>query len=447
MIRCVIVGDAVLLLLCFTLPIAMSQEPLPIPPPSPPLLATVGSDAITGADWVASLKAFHGAQALRFLIEERLVIQEAHRLGITISGSDIEAQIARLKTQYPNERAFEKMLHERGISLNALRREIKKDLLLDRIVDKLAKISDEDVKAYYEAHITEYLKPARRDVYAITAGDIRTAAEAYERLAHEEFATVAEELSIDKHAAEGGHWGWVSAADLEPEELRTKIFNLELNKLTEPVEIGEKVYVLKVIGEQPGSQITLIEATPAIREKLRTQRGINRNSVMRGIIGRASITINQPEYAYLMDEYERARQTQVMVDGRLLELDTPPFVVAQTQRMVVPAEPVLEAMGAEVRWWPPPNQTLQIIRGNKELRLVVGGTEAHVLTDGKLEITAVDQPPVLDKNGVVFVAPRWVVEQLGGSLDWSAAEGILKIKSVKEEPAGQSEPGIRPTSG
>jgi hypothetical protein len=100
-------------------------------------------------------------------------------------------------------------------------------------------------------------------------------------------------------------------------------------------------------------------------------------------------------------------------------------VILGSGRMVVPAKPVLEAIGASVEWFAS-TQTMRVRKGDTEL-LVAIGTPLAIVNGQQVDI---DQPPV-KRDGVLFVAPRWVVEQLGGSLLWSPTEYALEIKSTK----------------
>jgi foldase protein PrsA len=392
-------------------------------------MATVGPDAIQADEWLATLKAFWGAEALRKCIEERLVVQEAHRLGVAASGADIEGQLARVKAEYPNTGAFTAMLQQRGVSENALRREIKTQLLLDRIVAKQAKITDAAVESYYQAHLPEYVKPTRIELFGITAPDMRTAAQAYERLAHDEFPVVAKEMSADEHAAEGGFWGWMTKQDLQPETLQVAAFALEVGKYTEPLEVGDKGYVLWVKSKEPGSAVTLVEAAPGIREKLLAELGLSREAVLRGILRRAKIDVAGSGYAFLQAEYDRAKEMRIFVDGQLLTLPAPPYTVPATKRTLAPASALVKALGAEAKWWEE-TKTLQVIKGDLQLLMALDSPLAKVIrgTDG--EDATLEQAPQM-REGVLFVPPKWVVEQLGGSILFSPEDYALKIRSVK----------------
>lgn len=426
-------------LMCIVVPVVANvpswgQEPPEPPAPAPPPMATVNGEAIAPDAWVSTLKAFWGAEALRDLIEERLLIQEVHRLGLTITATEIDQRITQMKAEYPTEAAFQAMLRERGIGLNTLKREVKREMLLQKIVDKQAQITDEDVKAYYDSHLHEFSQPTRVHLYGITTNERRDALVATERLlANEDFGTVAADLSVDEHAAEGGYWGRLAADEVEPEAVRIAAFALDAGARSEPIEVDGKHYVLWVKEREPGSQISLTEARTDIASRLRAQRGITPEAVRRGIIRRAKVSIEDPAFAFLADEYEKAKHIQVVVDGSVLDLAQPP-VILKSARMVVPAKPVLEAVGASVEWFPS-TQTLRAKKGETEVLVAIDTTVGIV---NKQQVT-IDQPPVM-RDGVVFVSPRWIVEQLGGSVDWSPTEYALKIKSTKAPESETSGP-------
>lgn len=410
-----------------------AQTPPEAPPAAPPPMATVNGEAIAPDAWVSTLKAFWGAEALRDLIEERLIIQEAHRLGVTITAAEIDQRLTQMKADYPTEKAFQAMLRKRGIGVNTVKRELKREILLQKIVDRQAKITDQDVKAYYDSHLGEFSQPTRVDLYGITTNDHRAAVMAAERLANEDFATVAADLSVDEHAAEGGFWGSLAADEVEPEAVRIAAFALDAGARSEPIQVGDKYYVVWVKEREPGSQVSFTEARSGIAEKLRAQRGITPEAVRRGIIRRANIAIDDPAFAFIAPEYERAKHIQVMVDGSTLDLEQAP-VILKSERMVVPAKPVLEALGASVEWFPS-TQTLRVKKGETEV-LVAVDTAVAIVNGAQVTI---DQAPV-NRDGVVFVSPRWVVEQLGGAVLWSPTEYALKISSTRAPESEAVEP-------
>jgi len=439
--RTLLVALTSLALATLVTPLTLAQpapaRPTPAPPPPPPL-ATVNGEAVTRGQWESLLSEDYGAKALRELIEERVIVQEAHRLRISVVAAEIDRRIAQMKTDYPDDAAFDAMLRDRGLSLAGLKREVKRDLLLGKIVDLMAKVTDEQVAGYYRSHAGEFSKPTRVHLFMITTDDPRSAFLAAERLAkNEDFAAVAKDLSKDQFAEKGGDRGWVAAEEVEPETVRVAAFALEPGARSEPIEAGGKVYVLWAKERQPGSVVALANAREEIRERLRAEKGASPKSVLNGLLARATVTVSDPALASVAEAIEKAKQIQVVVDDKPLELERPPFR-AKSGRLMVPAKPLLRAIGATMKWWPD-TRTLQITKGDREVWLA---PESQVAIVDKTQKVTIDQPPIM-KEGVLYVTPRWLVEQLGGTTAWSAEENTLKVKSAK--PAPKEEPFPSPT--
>ncbi|MCR4400727.1 MAG: copper amine oxidase N-terminal domain-containing protein, partial [Syntrophomonadaceae bacterium] len=117
---------------------------------------------------------------------------------------------------------------------------------------------------------------------------------------------------------------------------------------------------------------------------------------------------------------------RVTVDGELLQLDQQPLVV--DGRTLVPARPLLEALGAEVEW-NGPTQTVTAITDRHRLVLRVGFDTASV--DGRP--VTVYPPPVL-VNGRVLLPLRFAAQALGASVAWDAATRTAIITSAPATP-------------
>ncbi len=435
--RVLLVAVTSLALAALLTPLTLAQ---PAPAPlAPPPLATINGDAITRGQWESFLGDAYGAKALRELIEDRLVVQEAHRLKIVVVAAEVDQRITQMRADYPDDAAFEAMLRDRGISLQGLKHEVKQQLLLGKIVDTMARVTDEQIAAYYQVHLAEFSKPTRVHLYAISTDDPRAAYLAAERLAkNEEFAAVAKELSKDEFAEKGGDRGWVSAEEVQPEAVRVAAFALEPGARSEPIEAAGEVYVLWIKERQPGFVVALADARDQIRDRLRAEKGLSPQSVLNGLIARATIKVNDPPLASVAEALEKVKQVHVVVDDKPLELDRAPFRT-KAGRLMVPAKPLLRAIGATMKWWPD-TRTLQVTKGDQEVWLA---PESQIAIVNKTQKATIDQPPIM-KDGVLYVAPRWLVEQLGGSVAWSAEENTLKVKSVR--PAPTEEPFPSPSA-
>jgi tetratricopeptide (TPR) repeat protein len=137
--------------------------------------------------------------------------------------------------------------------------------------------SDEQVRAYYEAHREEFGKPSVHLRTVFVSRD-ETARESMEELRAElaadgDFAAAAKEHSTDWAAEKGGDRGWVSKGDLR-EDLQQAAFGLESGQVSKLIEDDTHYWILKVDERR---EVTPLEAVrfsvvTAIEEEQRVEK-------------------------------------------------------------------------------------------------------------------------------------------------------------------------------
>lgn len=140
-------------------------------------LIRVGGHALTAFDFKAAFEiaksayphnemqdpaAFESAQSrlLNQLTEELILLERADELGISITESEIDAAVSKLKKDYPDE-VFEETLLEYAVSYETWKKRLRIRLIVEKVVEAELKdhvsISAEDILSYYETHYR--LKP------------------------------------------------------------------------------------------------------------------------------------------------------------------------------------------------------------------------------------------------------------------------------------------------
>jgi peptidyl-prolyl cis-trans isomerase SurA len=104
-------------------------------------------------------------EILELIIDEILFTQEAIKKGIQVSDAEIQQFITSLRNQYGSAEAFEQALKAEGYTLDSFRKEKKKTLLLQRLIEqKFGQeliITDEEVSQFYRENRDEF--PGRSD--------------------------------------------------------------------------------------------------------------------------------------------------------------------------------------------------------------------------------------------------------------------------------------------
>ena len=96
-------------------------------------------------------------------IVRELVHQEGKAAKVEIDPNEVENAVKGVMEPYKNKEDFEKALKARGLTADELRNSIEVDLIAKHLIDGQVrgkiKITDEDVKKYYESNKKKFLRP------------------------------------------------------------------------------------------------------------------------------------------------------------------------------------------------------------------------------------------------------------------------------------------------
>jgi foldase protein PrsA len=129
-------------------------------------------------------------------------------------------------------------------------------------------VTDDDVRAYYEAHRTELTAPEKRRVAHIVVPSEEEAREIREKLnAGESFVALVTARSSDAASVKkGGDLGWITKKEASGDF--EKVFSLEEGQVTEPLKSKFGWHVIKVEKIVPERPQTLDEAKESVRKTL-----------------------------------------------------------------------------------------------------------------------------------------------------------------------------------
>ncbi len=212
-------------------------------------------------------------QVLRQLIDERLQLQEARRLGVTVSDKEIEEAIGRIAQQNNMSRAqIDRMLSDRGVSSPAFRDQVRASLAWQKVMQRRIRrevvIGSEEVDAELERIQANIGKPEYLANEIFLAVDRpQQEAEALrvaERLVQDirrgaSFTAVARQFSQSAGAANGGDLGWVRQGDLR-DELDRALRALGPGQVSPPVRTADGYHILYVRAQRVVGSKRVVEA-------------------------------------------------------------------------------------------------------------------------------------------------------------------------------------------
>lgn len=213
------------------------------------------------------------SQILNQMIQVELLRQGADDLGVEVTDEDVAEQRSEIEDRLEEQGTdLETAMEQQGLDEEDLEEELETAALQQKVVAELTsddEVSDEDVAQYFEDNPQEFETAQARQIVTETEEEAQQALERVE--GGEDFAAVAEDVSIDdRTASEGGDLGEVSRSDLQMQPaLAEAIFETaEPGELVGPIETQQGWHVIEVTER---TQDELADVEGQIRQNLVTQ--------------------------------------------------------------------------------------------------------------------------------------------------------------------------------
>jgi len=182
------------------------------------------------------------------LISGELLRQGAASLGVSVSDAEVDERFAAFRAGFTDEAALADALKREGLTEEALREQLRDQLLLQKVTDTLIAdlaVSDVDIQRFYDDNPTRFVTPGAS------------------RVAHILFAS--------------GDRAGAAAALTEPGDVSAI------------VETTEGLHVITLLERRAESRKTLAEASPEIRQILVRQQSAEAYSAWLGELRGAAV--------------------------------------------------------------------------------------------------------------------------------------------------------------
>jgi peptidyl-prolyl cis-trans isomerase SurA len=253
------------------------------------VLAVVNGDVITLSDFTkrlpsenANMSPQEEKKILDQMIDQKLLEQEAERLGISVTDSEVDAAIDSIKSRYNlTEEQMQQVMKKENLTPEGFREQWKLQLLSNKIIGTRIRgqiaVTEDEINKYYEENYgeTESLEEAKIAHILIsfdtTAGEqkAREEAEQVASLAKsgKDFGALAKEYSDDTFsAARGGELGYFKKGDLV-QSLEGAVESTPVGGIVGPIESPAGFHVIKVLDKKSAIK-SLDEVRQEIKEKI-----------------------------------------------------------------------------------------------------------------------------------------------------------------------------------
>jgi parvulin-like peptidyl-prolyl isomerase len=215
---------------------------------------------------------------LRGLVQQSQWEQAGAAMGVKVSDQEVDTQLAAFKQQYfkGDEEKYKTELEKEGLTEESVRDQVRAKLLSDKlykaITDKV-KVTDADIKAYYDSHQAQFMQPESRDVEHILVKSKSLADDIYAKLKNgADFAALAKKYSQDPGSKDkGGKFTAYKGKTVKPFD--TFVFSAKVGELSQPIKTSFGWHLIKVLSDtKPAAPQPLADARDTISSTLLKQK-------------------------------------------------------------------------------------------------------------------------------------------------------------------------------
>lgn len=251
---------------------------------------------------------------LRSLIDSEIIDQRAAKMNLTATNEEVDAKLTEMKSHYTEEQ-FNGMLKDSGRSLDEVRRDLRKSLTLEKLLNKeinsKINVTDGEVSNFYNAHKADFNlvenrihlaqimvtnQPSQQAPTNLKGSKATTDADARKKIAFlksqldagADFGQLAAEFSEDPQtSSNGGDMGFLAESQLHQDaQIWAEVEKLKSGGDTPIIPItppGAKApigySILRLVGKEAAGQRLLND--PAVQQSIRDQLRNTRSQLLR----------------------------------------------------------------------------------------------------------------------------------------------------------------------
>jgi foldase protein PrsA len=216
-------------------------------------------------------------QVLQFLISSQWIQGEAGDRKVKVTDAEVKKQFDTTKKQsFPKDADYKKFLASSGMTEADLLFRVKLDTLSNKLRESIVKgkdkVSDAQIKAYYDKNKARFAQPESRDLRIVLTKTKAKADQARAEIAGgASFKTVAKKYSIDQASKGQGGVLLAVAKGQQEKALDEAVFAADKGKLSGPIKTQFGYYVFKVQKITKASQQSQKESSETIKQLLASQ--------------------------------------------------------------------------------------------------------------------------------------------------------------------------------
>lgn len=229
------------------------------------------------------------------LIEKRLILLEAPKMGITVGDDEVEEALASIQRGYP-EGGFEEVLQDETTLLR-WKEQLRQRLLIEKVISRVSQVTssidEKTMRQYYEKHREQFVVTEQVRVRQIVVKDRKDAESMLRKLKRgDPFDALAKQHSLGPEAEEGGDLGFFGRGEM-PEEFDV-VFSLQEGELSDIIQSPYGFHIFQVVAKRGQSELDFAQVKDQIRNVIiREEADKTFQDWLKSIKKEANITVNK----------------------------------------------------------------------------------------------------------------------------------------------------------
>ncbi len=235
---------------------------------------------------------------IQVFIMRALVANYSRGANITVAEDEVEKEVNKFRSSYPDDLSFRRALADESISILDWKDELRHTLLerkvLAKISEKLTPPTAEEIKQYYDENKERFHRKERVYVRQIIVDDLTKAQNIRDELRKKDFKELARKFSVASEAKSGGLVGWIERGTVD---IFDKAFTLPDGGTSPVLESPYGFHIFRVEKKSPAGFAPI--------EQVKEQ-------IIQAIMGKKE----QAEFSGWLDK--QIRSTKVLRDNELI---------------------------------------------------------------------------------------------------------------------------------
>lgn len=229
------------------------------------VVASVGKSEITRQQWLNELESRYGKDVLKDMIDQKVIKEMAAKYNIKVSEKDVEREYRILQTTYSS------LSENKKTSEKKWKEHIRNSLLQEEILTRDVKVSEKEMKAYFEKNKELFTIP---DAYHVSHIIVKSSDEAEKAIKELEqgssFSALAMERSIEEFSAnEGGDIGFLMEGEERyPSEYLHAAKKLKEGAWSNPIQVEQGFAIVKLEEKIKGKKYSYEDVKQQIRREI-----------------------------------------------------------------------------------------------------------------------------------------------------------------------------------